>query len=100
MRRSPANKPSGTISTVMVHTGLSLDARHYYPFCRPFDGLDPNGADGGWWRLDDSPATAVTADAALGRPRYFTGVVHILLYRMTQAGDGRRPVLTALNAPL
>ena len=85
---------------VIVHTGHSLDTGHYYSFCRSSDaGRGPDGADGGWRRLDDSSATAVTADAALERPN-FTGVAYILLYRMAEAGDGQQPELTALPAPL
>ena len=64
---------------VIVHTGHSLDTGHYYSFCRSSDaGRGPDGADGGWWRLDDSSTAAVTAEA----------------------GDGRQPELTALPSPL
>ena len=100
--RSPAQY---RLYAVIVHAGHSLDAGHYFSFCRASGGGGGGGsddADDGWWRLDDTSATPVTAAAALGRSRRSTEAAYTLLYRLTEAeaADGRPPALTALPGPL
>ena len=90
---------------VIVHAGHSLDAGHYFSFCRASSRAgvgDLDGADDGWWRLDDTSATPVTTAAALGQPRRSTETAYTLLYRLAGAGaaDGRPTALTELPDPL
>ena len=92
---------------VIVHAGGSLDAGHYFSFCRASGGAsmgDVHGAGDCWWRLDDTSATRVTETVALGQSRRSTEAAYMLLYRLAGAGasDGRlpAPTLSALPAPL
>ena len=89
---------------VIVHSGHSLDAGHYYSFCRASDGGDgvgSDGAEGGWWRLDDATAAPVSAAVVLGRPQRTTDAAYTLMYRLVGAAAGvRPPVLAALPGPL
>ena len=79
---------------VIVHAGHSLDAGHYFSFCRASDGC---GDD--WWRLDDTSTAPVTAATALGLLRRPTDASYVLLYRLE--GAGRRPLtLAVLPGPL
>ena len=91
---------------VIVHAGHSLDAGHYFSFCRASEGGGGGGVDDdGWWRLDDSSAVPVTAATALGQPRRSTEAAYTLLYRLTEPAESgselcRSPALTALPGPL
>ena len=92
------------LHAVIVHNiGHSLDAGHYFSFCRASGGgggVDHNG----WCLLDDSSAVPVSAAAALGRPHRFAEVSYTLLYRLAESAESdselcRPPVLTALPGP-
>ncbi|XP_043234034.1 ubiquitin carboxyl-terminal hydrolase 35-like [Amphibalanus amphitrite] len=92
---------------VIVHAGHSLDAGHYFSFCRASGagGCDGGGGlgDDDWWRLDDSSAVPVTAAAALGRPKRSTDAAYTLLYRLAEsspADDCPPPAMAALPGPL
>ena len=95
-------------SLCIVHAGHSLDVGHYIPFFFRVSGGSSgcwDGADAGWWRLDDTSATPVTATAALGRPRRSKEAAYMLLYRLTgdEAVGGRptaAPALAVLPGPL
>ncbi|KAF0301828.1 Ubiquitin carboxyl-terminal hydrolase 38 [Amphibalanus amphitrite] len=82
---------------VIVHAGHSLDAGHYFSFCRASGGGGIDGMDDtGWWRLDDTSAVPVPAATALGRPRRSTEAAYTLLYlpadRCSGGGGGGRLV--------
>ncbi|KAF0288086.1 Ubiquitin carboxyl-terminal hydrolase 38 [Amphibalanus amphitrite] len=90
---------------VIVHAGHSLDAGHYFSFCRASGGGGIDGMDDtGWWRLDDTSAVPVPAATALGRPRRSTEAAYTLLYRLTDAAvagaAGGLSALAALPGPL
>ncbi|KAF0300891.1 Ubiquitin carboxyl-terminal hydrolase 38 [Amphibalanus amphitrite] len=90
---------------VIVHVGHSLDAGHYFSFCRASGGGGIDGMDDtGWWRLDDTSAVPVPAATALGRPRRSTEAAYTLLYRLTDAAvagaAGGLSALAALPGPL
>ena len=89
----------------IVHAGHSLDAGHYFSFCRASGGGGIDGMDDtGWWRLDDTSAVPVPAATALGRPRRSTEAAYTLLYRLTDAAvagaAGGLSALAALPGPL
>ena len=90
---------------VIVHAGHSLDAGHYFSFCRASGGGGIDGMDDtGWWRLDDTSAVPVPAATALGRPRRSTEAAYTLLYQLTDAAvagaAGGLSALAALPGPL
>ncbi|KAF0292792.1 Zinc finger SWIM domain-containing protein 8 [Amphibalanus amphitrite] len=90
---------------VIVHAGHSLDAGHYFSFCRASGGGGIDGMDDtGWWLLDDTSAVPVPAATALGRPRRSTEAAYTLLYRLTDAAvagaAGGLSALAALPGPL
>ena len=84
---------------VIVHAGVSLTAGHYFSYCRVSNG-DGGGAEGSWWRLDDSSATPVKLATVTGRPRLPTDTAYILMYELAGAAVARQPTLAELPSPL
>ena len=58
------------LRAAIMHAGDSLDAGHYFSFCRVSGGCSGgrDDADDAWWRLDDTSVAPVSAAAALGPP--------------------------------
>ena len=86
---------------VIVHAGHSLDSGHYFSFCRVSGGCSDD-VGGDWWRFDDTSATPVTTDDALGRLRRSTETPYTLLYRLegAEAARARPSALAELPGPL
>ena len=84
---------------VIAHAGHSLDAGHYFSFCRVSSG-GGGGTDNDWWRLDDTSATPVKQVTVTDRPQLPTDTAYTLMYRLAGAAAGRQPTLAELPSPL
>ena len=85
---------------VIMHAGHSLDTGHYFSLCRASDSSSDHADGGGWWRLDDTSASPVTAAAALGRPQCPMETAYTLLYRLSGKENRRLLTLADLPGPL